>query len=283
MNKLDFLIKYLLKENKDINIEKLPQDLNDKKRLYRSLCNIREPIPVSDEYIKIESEYLKEENIKVPQIYYGLETNKLYTLHETVAPGGYTLASDIPFKLNEDGNVVVADLNKDSISEDGGILLKDALTSIRILKVDVDAVTNTPLSGAHIQILDGNKVVQEFDSTEDNAGIQIDGLKTGVVYTLHESSAPNNYTLAADTHFSLNADGTINLEKTNTDFKIDNGSIVLSVKDVQIPKTTYSVQKEWVDNNNALNNRPSTIQVQLQSKLGNGEFTNYGDYGIVDT
>ena len=63
MNKLDFLIKYLLKENKDINIEKLPQDLNDKKRLYRSLCNIREPIPVSDEYIKIESEYLKEENI----------------------------------------------------------------------------------------------------------------------------------------------------------------------------------------------------------------------------
>ena len=208
-------------------------------------------------------------------VVYGLETNKLYTLHETIAPGGYTLASDIPFKLNEDGNVVVTDLNKDSISNDGRILLKDALTLIRILKVD--AVTNTPLSGAHIQILDGNKVVQEFDSTEDNAGIQIDGLKTGVVYTLHESSAPNNYTLAADTHFSLNADGTINLEKTNTDFEIKNGSIVLSVKDVQIPKTTYSVQKEWVDNNNALNNRPSTIQVQLQSKLGNGEFTNYGE------
>lgn len=63
MNKLDFLIEYLLKENKDINIKELPHDLNDKKRLYRSLCNIREPIPVSDEYIKIESEYLKEENI----------------------------------------------------------------------------------------------------------------------------------------------------------------------------------------------------------------------------
>ena len=208
-------------------------------------------------------------------VVYGLETNKLYTLHETIAPDGYTLASDIPFKLNEDGNVVVTDLNKDSISNDGSILLKDALTSIRILKVD--AVTNTPLSGAHIQILDGNKVVQEFDSTEDNAGIQIDGLKTGVVYTLHESSAPANYTLAEDTHFSLNADGTINLEKTNTDFEVENGSIVLSVKDVQIPKTTYSVQKEWVDNNNALNNRPSTIQVQLQSKLGDGEFTNDGD------
>ena len=62
MDKLDYLIEYLLKESKDINIEKLPKDLNDKKRLYRSLCNIREPIPVSNEYIKIENEYLKEES-----------------------------------------------------------------------------------------------------------------------------------------------------------------------------------------------------------------------------
>ena len=208
-------------------------------------------------------------------VVYGLETNKLYTLHETVAPDGYTLASDIPFKLNEDGNVVVTDTNLNSISKDGSILLKDALTSIRILKVDSEI--NTPLGGAHIQIKDGETVVQEFDSTEDNAGIQINGLKTGVVYTLHESSAPANYTLATDTQFSLNADGSINLDKTNTDFDINNGPIVLSVKDVQIPKTSYSVQKEWDDNNNAFNNRPSTIQVQLQSKLGNGEFTNDGD------
>lgn len=212
-------------------------------------------------------------------VVYGLETNKLYTLHETVAPDGYTLASDIPFKLNEDGNVVVTDTNLNSISEDGSILLKDALTSIRILKVD--AVTNNPLAGAHIQIKDGENIVQEFDSTEDNAGIQINGLKTGVVYTLHESSAPANYTLATDTQFSLNADGSINLDKTNTDFDINNDPIVLSVKDVQIPKTSYSVQKEWDDNNNAFNNRPSTIQVQLQSKLGNGEFTNYGDAVVL--
>lgn len=204
----------------------------------------------------------------------GLETNKLYTLHETIAPDGYTLASDIPFKLDDNGHVVVTDSNQNSISENGSILLKDALTSIRILKVD--ATTNTPLAGAHIQIKDGETIVQEFNSTEDNAGIQINGLKTGVVYTLHESSAPANYTLATDTTFSLNADGSINLEKTNTDFEINNGSIVLSVKDVQISKTTYSVQKEWDDNNNALNNRPSTIQVQLQSKLGDGEFTNDG-------
>lgn len=61
MEKLDYLIDYLLKENKDIKIEKMPYDQNDKKRLYRSLCNIREAKLISDEYIKIENEYLQEE------------------------------------------------------------------------------------------------------------------------------------------------------------------------------------------------------------------------------
>lgn len=53
MEKLDFLIDYLIKENKDIDIKELPQNINEKKRLYRSLCNIREPMPISKEYIKI--------------------------------------------------------------------------------------------------------------------------------------------------------------------------------------------------------------------------------------
>lgn len=62
MDKLDFLINYLIKENKNVNIEKMPENLSDKKRLYRSLCNIRDPMPISNEYIKIENEYLSEEN-----------------------------------------------------------------------------------------------------------------------------------------------------------------------------------------------------------------------------
>lgn len=61
MEKLNYLIDYLIKENKNINVKKIPQNLNDKKILYRSLCNIRPPMPIKDEYIKIEDEYLKEE------------------------------------------------------------------------------------------------------------------------------------------------------------------------------------------------------------------------------
>lgn len=61
MEKLDYLIEYLLKENTKVNIDKIPTNINDKKSLYRSLCNIREPNPISKEYLEIEKEYLQEE------------------------------------------------------------------------------------------------------------------------------------------------------------------------------------------------------------------------------
>lgn len=62
MEKLDFLIDYLINENKNICIKEIPQNLEEKKRLYRSLCNIREAKPISKGYIKIENEFLKEES-----------------------------------------------------------------------------------------------------------------------------------------------------------------------------------------------------------------------------
>lgn len=61
LEKLDFLINYLLKENKEVVVKNIPTDIKDKKRLYRSLCNIRDAKPISKEYIKAENEYLQEE------------------------------------------------------------------------------------------------------------------------------------------------------------------------------------------------------------------------------
>ena len=61
MEKLDFLIGYLLNENKNIKIERIPQNITEKKKLYRSLCNIREAKPISEEYLQKENEYLQEE------------------------------------------------------------------------------------------------------------------------------------------------------------------------------------------------------------------------------
>ena len=61
LEKLDFLIKYLLEENKEVKAEKIPEDNISKKRLYRSLCNIRDVKPIFEKYLKAENEYLQSE------------------------------------------------------------------------------------------------------------------------------------------------------------------------------------------------------------------------------
>lgn len=61
LEKLDFLIEHLLTENKEIKIEKMPTNMEDKKNLWRSLCNIRDAKPISNKYLEIEKEYLQEE------------------------------------------------------------------------------------------------------------------------------------------------------------------------------------------------------------------------------
>lgn len=61
LEKLDFLIDYLSKENNEITVEKMPTNIEDKKNLWRSLCNIREAKPISNKYLQIEQEYLQEE------------------------------------------------------------------------------------------------------------------------------------------------------------------------------------------------------------------------------
>lgn len=60
MDKLDYLIEHLLKENNQ-KPENIPADINEKKRLYRGLVNIRDAKPMSSEFLKAEDEYLQEE------------------------------------------------------------------------------------------------------------------------------------------------------------------------------------------------------------------------------
>lgn len=61
LENLDYLINYLLEENKEVKAEKIPEDIISKKRLYRSLCNIRDVKPISEKYLKAENEYLQSE------------------------------------------------------------------------------------------------------------------------------------------------------------------------------------------------------------------------------
>lgn len=57
--RLNYLIEYLLNESK-VNAC-IPNDISGKKKLFRSLVNIREPKVASEEFLKIQDEYLKYE------------------------------------------------------------------------------------------------------------------------------------------------------------------------------------------------------------------------------
>ena len=56
-----YLIKTLLAEQPRYRNIEIPAYTQEQKDLLRSLMNVRMPAPVSDEYVQIESEYLKEE------------------------------------------------------------------------------------------------------------------------------------------------------------------------------------------------------------------------------
>lgn len=59
--KLLFLIKYLLSESPRYQNMEIPTDETERFRLFRSLVNIRPPKPISDDFLKVQDEYLQEE------------------------------------------------------------------------------------------------------------------------------------------------------------------------------------------------------------------------------
>lgn len=72
---LDFLITYLAKErNEKIEIENLSEE--EKKRLFRSLCNIREPKEISQEFLNKQDMYLQEQ-IQEKGIVEDIEASKI--------------------------------------------------------------------------------------------------------------------------------------------------------------------------------------------------------------
>ena len=145
----------------------------------------------------------------------GLKTGEAYTLRETVAPNGYTIATDTVFQLKSDGTV---DADHTTTKTKNGVLLvNDAKTSVRISKTDVTG--EKELSGAHIQILnEAGDVVELSDGkaewTSSENAHTVMGLKTGVTYNLRETVAPDGYTVAADTKFTIDTDGTVRSDDT---------------------------------------------------------------------
>lgn len=62
--KLLFLIKYLLSENSQYQNMEIPTDKTEQFRLFRSLVNIRPPKPISEDFLRVQDEYLQEETAR---------------------------------------------------------------------------------------------------------------------------------------------------------------------------------------------------------------------------
>lgn len=77
MEKLDYLIKYLLKErNEEVNLQEL--SIEDKKKLFRILCDIRDAKAISSEFLKVQNEYLQKE-LKIKGMIENIEDSKIYS------------------------------------------------------------------------------------------------------------------------------------------------------------------------------------------------------------
>lgn len=62
--RLDFLIKYLINENKELRSIEIPAQDRARKRLLRSLMNIHLPKTVSREFLEVQDAYLQMECIQ---------------------------------------------------------------------------------------------------------------------------------------------------------------------------------------------------------------------------
>ena len=116
-----------------------------------------------------------------------------YTLHEIIPADGYVIANDVEFTVNEDGSV-------------NEVIMYDDTTKVHVSKRDI--TTNKELPGAKLQILDGDTVVEEWVSTDEEHIVE-GKLIAGKEYILREITAPEGYEVANDITFKVSEDGSV--------------------------------------------------------------------------
>ncbi len=169
----------------------------------------------------------------------------------------YAAGEQVDYRVDEvgetDGYLKSVASNEDKTE----YVITNTITSVKITKVDISDAHE--LEGAHLQILDSNgTVVTEWDSAKE--AHEVTGLKTGELYTLRETVAPDGYTITTDTTFELDEHGKLKEDKTTT--KTKDG--VLLVED-----TATSVKVRKVDITNA--EELPGAHIQIWEKTDEGE------------
>ncbi|MBR1820510.1 MAG: hypothetical protein IJ769_02685, partial [Clostridia bacterium] len=174
-------------------------------------------IQILDATGKVVTEW---DSTKEAKVIEGLKTGEKYTLRETVAPDGYAVTTDTTFTIDKNGKVTATGATTTDKDGNTVLLVEDAKTSVKISKVD--ASTGKPLAGASLRVLDDKGAVVASWKSEKTAKV-IEGLSTGVRYTLRETEAPEGYDVAKDIHFTIAADGKV----TTSDGTMKDGALLI--------------------------------------------------------
>ena len=136
-----------------------------------------------------------------------------YLITETAAPQGYTLAKSIRFDVDMDGTITYWSVTVDgsTLTEIDGtrqsgsgidVEMLDPPVEVTVRKIEQYGENEYLLSGAWLQVLEGEDVVYQWSTTGAPHTIT-DVLELDTVYTLHEAQAPSGYAKAEDIYFKL--------------------------------------------------------------------------------
>ena len=129
--------------------------------------------------------------------------SKHFTVGHTKA--GYYLADldGNQFALSSGESLAIA-FGEDMVDEQVGVVLN---------KVDSAA---SGLSGARLSVKNASSGAVVDSWTSNGAGHKLSGIATGVTYVLHEESAPEGYTKAADVEFTVSESGAVSIVSGGT-------------------------------------------------------------------
>ena len=159
-----------------------------------------------------------------------------YIFHESAAPEGYEVATDINFTVKNDGTVTANDVKVSGDSKNHIVMVDDY--SPREIIISKQDLGGNELPGAEIQIKneDGSKIIENWTSSDQEKHLS---LKPGN-YIFHEEAAPNGYLKVTDIHFKVTTDGKVQVIKKSAADKVtavDNKLTVVDKNKIKIPNT----------------------------------------------
>lgn len=142
-----------------------------------------------------------------------------YVVSETKAPKGYSYATDVKFKLDQDGNVYV----NGKKSKDKSIIMTDEKIQVKVAKKDENS--HKYLENAELAVKDADgKVLYTFTSKSKDVTLPAKIFTAPqdekyTYYILTEVKVPEGYELAKDIRFAVDKNGTLYIRNAKGNYK----------------------------------------------------------------